>query len=110
MTKENKPTITYHYKKANDYKTYHMDGVFGGIVSNGNINFNVFTEKVVVPERITHEISSDMKLKEIKRVPEQQNEIIRELQANFIMNIETAKVVKKWLEDKISNLEAQIKD
>jgi hypothetical protein len=105
----NKPKITFNYSRSSRYKNYPIDGVFGGVLPSANIWFDVFVEKGRVPETVECEI--DVKtgtVTEIKNLLVK-NEVERELQAGFTMNLETAKILRKWLDEKISVIESELK-
>jgi len=109
MTKKEISEIIYNYSKSPDYRVYNADGVFGGTMPNGKINCNIFSEIAMLPDKITFDIQKNMTLKEKKRTPEFKNEVNRELQTGFVMDLQTAKSFKNWLENKIKVIEAQIK-
>jgi hypothetical protein len=109
MTEKENTELVYNYSKSPDYRVYNADGIFGGTMPNGKINFNIFSEIAMVPEKIIFDINKNRTLKEKRRIKEFKNEINRELQAGFVMDLQTAKSFQIWLEDKIKTIEAQIK-
>lgn len=109
MSKNKKPQITFKYQKSPNYKNYHIDGVFGGFLPNTKIWFDIFFEKGNSPEQIVCNINNDGSITEVERTPtEKQNEIVRELQAGFSMDLQMAKTLRDWLDEKITKLEAEI--
>ena len=54
MSKDKK-TIEFYYEKSNTYRTYHVDGVFGGLTNTG-IFIDIFTERSYPPSKTIHEI------------------------------------------------------
>lgn len=109
MVKKEKTEVIYSYKESPKCKTYHMDGVFGGTVTNGNINMNIFSETSLIPQKVVCDIENG-KLIEKEKIPNTQNEVVREIQTKIVMSLHVAKSVKEWLEDKINVLEKQLKN
>lgn len=102
MVKTNKPRITFNYQKADKYKNYHIDGVYGGLLPTGNIWFDVFIEKGLVPDCSIFEVDGETgRSNEIESSPDTKNKLLRELQSGFTMSLSTAKIVKEWLDEKI---------
>ncbi|NBV07277.1 MAG: hypothetical protein EBS06_08625 [Proteobacteria bacterium] len=110
MSKSTKPKIVFNYQKSNEYKNYHIDGVFGGVLPTTNVWFDVFIEKRDFPKKVECEL--DVKtgvLTEVKQSnPVKDNEILRELQAGFTMSLDTAKTVRNWLDEKIKLIESEL--
>ena len=104
--------VVHRYEKSSDYKTCYVDGVYGGLTPQGNINCSVFIEKLETPVEVTSKINENGTVgKELSRIPaitkDEEIVIIREIQGSFTMNLETAKVVRDWIEDKIKIIEQQ---
>ena len=60
------PSIKVHYIKTNNYRSYHVDGIFGGITPKGNIYCELFVERQVTPQQITYKIGDGKLGKEMK--------------------------------------------
>ncbi len=81
-----------------------MDGIYGGLTPRGEIYMDIFIEKNVSPEFVTHKIEETGELGgEIDKKVE--NGILREVECSMIMNIDMAKSLRKWLDDKITDRE-----
>lgn len=96
--------VEVHYLKTSNYRTFHVDGIFGGLTPIGKVYIELFIQRSVTPQIIQHEINEDGTLgKEIMR--EGKKGIIREIESGLIMDIEVAKVLRTWLDEKIKEFE-----
>jgi hypothetical protein len=99
--------IRFDFIKSNYFRVIHVEGVFGGNSPRGLINMAVFNERWPIPKQITHEFTDGQSGEEIERTS--RDAVVREVEAQLVMNIETAKIICKWLESKIKNAEKQTK-
>ncbi|MCG2713074.1 MAG: hypothetical protein L6416_12240 [Candidatus Omnitrophica bacterium] len=96
-----KREIDIHYLKMSAYRTYHVDGIFGGITPRGKIYCELFIERNVTPQKITHEVLPDNRVgKETGRDGKQG--IVREVECGIILDLDTAISLKDWLDNKIN--------
>lgn len=106
----NKPKITFIYNKADSYRNYHIDGIYGGLLPTGNIWFDPFVEKGLLPDNVVSEVNIETgDLTDIKKSPDDNNKILRELQSGFILNLSTAEKIRDWLDDKIKVIQQNTK-
>lgn len=97
-------SIKTHYIKTNNYRSYHADGVFGGLTPNRKIYMEFFIQRAVTPKIIEYKVTEVGDIgDEIKR--EGKKGIVREIEAGVIMDIDVAKVLRNWLDQKIKLLE-----
>lgn len=106
MSKENKDrfelpeNLEFHYLKTNNYRTYHVDGIFGGLTPQGNIYAELFLERAPTPKKVTHRLEKNGTLgEEIAR--ESKRGMIREVEAGVVMDLKTAELFQGWLKEKI---------
>ena len=94
-----------HFLKSSDFKTIYGSGVFGGITPQGLININFFTERAPLPKRIVLEIDekTGSLLGEVER--ESKEGLIREVNCGILMDINAAKQLLNWLQEKIDQHE-----
>ncbi len=93
--------VETHYIKNHDFKTVEGSGIFGGLTNNGQININFFTDRAPIPKKIILEVDS-VTGKIIQEVERDSKEgIIREVQFGVLLNIETARNIVDWLNQKI---------
>jgi hypothetical protein len=103
--------IRYHFLKSNAYRAIHADGVFGGVTPRLTIAATFFNERHPLPDQTVHEIKEDGTIgEEIRGERISRDGLVRELEANIIMDVGFAKVLVKWLNDKIEFIENAIKE
>lgn len=92
--------IVFHYLKTSSYRTYHVDGIFGGLTPRGSLYVELFVERKPTPTMVKHKISGSGEIgEEILR--EGKRGFIREIESGLIMDINMAKTFHKWLGSKI---------
>ncbi len=99
---EKKPeSVEFRFVNSNYWRVIHADGVYGGVTPRGDILMSVWSQRTALPTSVTHEILADGLGKEIAR--ESSGAVIRELEAGIVLDVELAKVVVKWLQEKIKD-------
>lgn len=93
--------IRFYYLKSNQFRVVHVDGAHGGITPRGHIQMALFSERAPIPR----ETVQNEKGKEILEKRVQRNGLIREVEIEAILTLETAKVLKTWLDQRIQSLE-----
>lgn len=94
--------ITVHYIKMKNYRTYHVDGIFGGVSPSGYIYIEPFVQRPITPKTVTHGITEEGALgEEIPDTRTGKTGVVREIEAGLVMNVEVAKVLRGWLDKKI---------
>ena len=101
--------IQYHYNMSNLYRVIHADGAYGGLTPYGYINMNFFAERNTIPESSIHPIEDGRLGEEILELRTGKKGIIREVETGIVMDVERAKVLVKWLRDKIDEFEGAMK-
>lgn len=96
-------TIDFHHIKSNAFRTIHVDGAFGGVSPRGSlINMTLFNERWPVPTQMTHTIDKDGAVgEELKERRATRCGVVRELEANLVFDIDTARQLANWLLEKI---------
>ena len=102
--------ITFHYIKANDFKTAFATGIFGGITVNGKLNIDFYTERIAIPDSQTIEVINRTTLGEpiIDKTVSKKG-VIREVQVGVLMDIEAAKLLAKWINETLEKLQPPTK-
>jgi hypothetical protein len=96
--------VEIHYLKTPSYRTYHVDGIFGGPTPTGMIYVEFFVQRQVTPQVIRQKVMPDGTLgDEISR--EGKSGIIREVEAGMVMDVNTALLFKEWLEKNIKAIQ-----
>jgi hypothetical protein len=103
--------IRFHYLKSNAFRTIHADGVFGGVTPRLDIAATFFNERVPLPDQTVQSINDDGTAgDEIFEERIVRDGLVRELEANIIMDVAFAKTLVKWLSDKITFIEQKIEE
>ncbi len=98
--------IEFQYIKANNFGVVHADGVWGGITPRGYISMSFFSERHPIPQKLVHEIEDGRIGKERSR--ETRAGIIREVNAEVLVDLTMAKSFRDWLDEKINHLEKRV--
>jgi hypothetical protein len=107
-----KGTISYDYIKGNDFRVIHVDGVWGGNAPNfGRIHMAVFSERWPIPKRTVNRLIAEGTVgEEIFEERITRNAVVREIEVNLVMDIDTATVMRDWLTDKINKYQQKIEE
>ena len=104
-------TISFDYIKSNQFRVIRVDGVHGGLAPKAHvIQMAFFSERRPIPKKETFRLKQGQLGKQIAK--EERDAIIREVEVEALMDLETAKAVSKWLEEKIelmTELEKKLK-
>jgi hypothetical protein len=97
----------YDYIKSNYFRVIHVDGIFGGNSPRvGKIQMAIWNERWPIPRQAVYKIEQDGKIG--AEIPEERlarNAIVREVEAQLLMDIGTAKAMRDWLGNKIAEFE-----
>lgn len=96
--------VETHFIKSPDFKTVQITGAWGGVLGNGIMNINLFTERIPIPQRIVLEVESDGKTIR-EKYKEGKNGIVREVQMGILMDYTTAKSVYEFLGNALKDQE-----
>lgn len=96
--------ITFHYIKNQGFRVLHVDGCIGSITPQGNIHLSVFSERPAIPRELTHKLTDNHEVGEIVERVSREG-IVREMDADLILTLNTAKNIYQWLGEKINQLE-----
>jgi hypothetical protein len=95
--------IKFDYIKSNQFRVIHVDGAHGGVTPRGLIQMAFFSERVPIPKRETYSLEQG-KLGQRKEV-EQRDAIIREVEVETLLDVKVAKVIVRWLGERITKAE-----
>lgn len=96
-----KRTISFDYIKSNQFRVVHADGVHGGLSPRGQaIQMAFFSERQPIPQKETYHLVEGIKLAGLKDTVGR-DAIIREVEVEVLMGLETASAIHKWLGEKI---------
>lgn len=118
MSKENgqsgdsdEQRLTFHYIKSNGFRVIHVDGVHGGLTPNLKVQMALFSERSPIPQQVVHRVEpgpteGTFKLgEEVKEARVERKDIVREVEAEVVMDPAVAKSVAEWLSDKAKTAE-----
>lgn len=109
MKSKDNEIVTFKYKFADDYNPVYVNGAYGGVSSQGEIVANFYLERLPLPNSVTHKVNENGIVGEIineKNDPQDLNKsFIRYVQSGIVVNIETAKQIRDWLDRQIKILE-----
>ncbi len=112
--KENEMSVTFKYKFADNYNPVYVNGAYGGVSSRGEIVANFFLERLPLPNSVTHRVGKNGFVGEIieeENKPRDLNKSsIRFVQSGIVVNIETAKEIRDWLDKQIKLLENDVNE
>lgn len=108
---ENK-RIRFDYIKGNYFRVIHVDGVHGGPTPNAAyIGMSLFNSRWPIPRQTTSALKEDGSIgKELIKERLIRDSIVREIEAEIIMDINTARNMHKWLGEKIKRVEKFAKE
>jgi hypothetical protein len=102
---EKKDYIEFKYIFPDDYNPKYVNGVYGGVNVQGEIIVSFYLERNGLPLSQTHSITKEGTLgPAIERKPEDVKRV-RFIQNGIVLNLENAKIIHKWLGEKIEKLE-----
>lgn len=108
MAEQNAPkNFTFKYVKSPDFKTIKVDGVIGNLNVKREISINFYVDTVDLAPSVIHTINSNTAIGEPIPVEKKVHSAIRELQYAVNIDVQTAKSLVVWLNDKIQEAEKQ---
>lgn len=105
--KSSPSTVTFHYSKSSYFRVIHADGIIGCVTPRALIHCAIFSERQAIPQTITQELSPDGTVGAAIAHTGKEG-IVRELEADVLMNLDTAKALHKWIGDRVKELEDAI--
>jgi hypothetical protein len=98
--------IRFHYLKSSAYRVIHVDGAHGGVTPHGYIQMSLLSERHPTPQISTYALSETKRLGE-EMLDERvgRDGLIREVEVTALMDYRTAIALRKWLNDRIAELE-----
>ena len=101
--------IRFDYIKGNHYRVVHADGVFGGITHRGLIWATIYSERGAIPVQVTYPVTPERKLgPELMKKRSVRDATIREVECSLMMDLNLARSLRGWLDEKIGTLESKM--
>lgn len=100
-------TLTFRYLKSPMFRVIHVDGVWGGLTGRADIHMVIYSERPSIPDSMTHQIEDDGTIGDVIKV-QTIGGVVREVEADIIMDYPTAKALHEWLTDKVNRIEEMV--
>ncbi len=91
--------ISFDFIKSNFFRVVHVDGAWGGVGPRG-IQMALFSERAPIPKSVEYRIGTDGLSEEVSR--DVRTAVIREVEVELTMNLQTAISINEWLSSKIA--------
>lgn len=101
--------LKFDYVKSHYFRVIHADGVWGGVSPRGNIHMSFYNERTALPDVSKLTLTGEGQIPK----PEQykaSSAIVREFEADVILDLATARSLSTWLNDKIKLLEDLVRE
>ena len=105
--KSSPSSVTFHYSKSSYFRVIHADGIIGCVTPRALIHCAIFSERQAIPQTITQEVSPEGIIGEVTGHTGKEG-IVRELEADVLMNLDTAKALHKWIGDRVKEFQNAI--
>jgi hypothetical protein len=94
--------IAFHYLKSNHFRVVHADGVWGGPTSDQRLHMAIWSERPVIPKVMVFGVTSSGQLgPELKERRDARDGIVREVEVDVVMSLDTARSLVEWLKKSI---------
>jgi len=98
--------VRFHYIKSNHFRVIHVDGAHGGITPTGMIQVAFHNDRSPIPQQVVSTVHENGTLgREIAEERVSRDGVVREVEVEAIMSLDTARALRKWLDEKIQSLE-----
>ena len=94
------------YQKSAFFRVIHADGCFGGINPRGMVHCAFYSERNAIPRRTAIPIVDGRAGPE--EVVESRSGLVRELEVDVLMDLNTSVAFYIWLRDKMEHLRKQL--
>lgn len=103
MAEDNK--VAFHYIKSKYFRVVHADGAFGGLTPHLDIFLSLYSERPPIPKRMVHDVVDGRLGDEIRAERKSKSGIVREAEIGITMDIDVAKSLVEWLQQKIQDVD-----
>lgn len=99
--------ISFKYVKANFFRVIHADGAWGGLSPRGDIHIAFYNERAAIPDYSTFVVNAKGKILEPEQF-EAASKLVREVEADIVIDLITARALRAWLSNKIEAIEERL--
>jgi hypothetical protein len=108
MENEINNSFKFKYVFDDDYNPKYVNGAFGGVNPQGEINLNFYMERFAIPKKEQVEIDSQSNITNVTHEPEDvDSRFIRFIQCGITMNRERAQEIYEFLGQLLSQNEGE---
>lgn len=97
--------VQFHYIKSGLFRTVHVSGAIGSVTPSGNIHCALFNERPAIPRITQHEIDESGHLNKDSIVVDGRDGFVREMEIDLVMSVDSARDLRDWLDQKITDAE-----
>jgi len=99
--------VKFKYKFSSNYNPVYANGAYGGIGPKGEIIMNFYLERPPIPNAQTHLLSENGELGELTEQDpiDFDSTFIRYVDSGVILNIDNAKAIRDFLDQRIREFE-----
>ena len=101
--------LRFRYLKSHFFRVIHADGAWGGISPRGDIHMSLYNERWAMPDSSRIVLGDGDKVLSPEEY-EMSGEVIRELEADVVVDLDTARRLYVWLGQKIEEFETLIRE
>lgn len=102
---EKTESIEFHFQKSNFFRVIKIHGAWGGLTPRSEIQMNIFSERLPLPDSMTHAVNEAGGLGEIINSTGTTSGLVREVEATITMTPDVARVLAEWLLRKVKQFE-----
>jgi len=106
LNEQDQVEVNFKYFKSNFYRIIHANGVIGGLSRRGEIHIGFYSERPGFPD------SAKLTISQIEPAMSEQIEggdkYIREIEVDAVVDLNTAKQIRTWLDTQIKLMEASL--
>lgn len=98
--------IAFDMIKSNFFRVIQVEGAFGGISPHALLRIALFNERFAIPKHMEHVLAPDGTVgRELRSARDGRDAVVREVECELVMTLESARTLHRWLGDKIKDLE-----
>jgi hypothetical protein len=98
--------VRFDYIKSGSFRVIHADGVVGGLTPRLDIHIDFWSERFPIPQQVAYALNQDGTLgEEVKEERKTRDSIVREVEAGVVMDLESVRAFRDWLNDRIAEVE-----
>jgi hypothetical protein len=98
--------VEFHYRKSAHFRVIFAEGAYGSVTPRGLVHFALYNERAPLPRRTTMTVRNGEASPET--VAESLKGMVREVEADVVMELSTAIVFHDWLGARIAELRSRL--